>query len=360
MAAAAAKDWGMAASEPSEGTLVVPLTAGHEIDIDALTHQKHAMLCAELENGKHAAAAWIAEDESRSRGGGMVVIRGKFQPFTFGHEMMLQFAHGFSQGAKAVTGNPWPIEFAISDISPNMLTKQTLKDKHIISVSSGANRREAAAKVVTCEGGRKRRGQRGGMNPECEQACLMFHVPCYEGLEHVVLVIGTDAAAPQESDCLSVYRYGEKRSDSVDKATIVQTAHDAIYSIPPRPVALSASLVRAAMKAGRDDILAVAEPIEPKRQDLFRNYKGPYLARNAALARGGPKKCPFGKCEKAFASQSAARKHFSTCPHCPVPKKGGRRTHRRRKSTSRRRSVRSHKSVSKRAAARRSRRRPRR
>lgn len=275
------------------------------------------MLCAELEKGHAEGMAWVREEPSRSEGRGVVVIRGRFQPYTFGHEMMLQFAHGFMEGANEAARGGWSMHYKVSNISANMLKDQAFKKGEITSVTPGAQRREAAAGVVRCAARGGRRRQVGGeVDPNCEAACRIYGIRDCDGVRHIVLIVGTDAApgktpnmANEETPCHFIYPYGEDRPEKAS-GDILADARDAIYRTS-RPVPISASLVRAAIREGDmgHDILSVAAPVDPERLRLFRRYGAGYLAHNQHVFAGAAKTCPF--CEKAFAAQSAYKTHIA-------------------------------------------------
>ena len=76
---------------PAGGTIVVPMR-GKGVDKAGLDKSKEVLLAEAHAQGVQSAQQWIGtRPDMRMVKNGLVVVQGKFQPPTFGHEMMVTF-----------------------------------------------------------------------------------------------------------------------------------------------------------------------------------------------------------------------------------------------------------------------------
>ena len=351
-----------AAGGPGGGTIVVPMR-GKTIDVGALTERKRAMLRATRAEGAEAARNWMAQERGRKQYKGLVVVQGKFQPTTFGHELLHYFAKGFAETAG------WPLEFAIFPISAASLAKQQAEGTFKTLTPAGSRIRGAGGFEPRALGGGGPGDRKRKADDNCGKLCGRFfqrragHICPPDGpnaINHIVLIVGTDAAAAErsENDCLSVIPFGEDRPADIPSAEALRVASAAIAT--GQPVPISATLVRKAALAGRQDILTVTRPMDEGRALLHDQYLPQYVRTNKQR-RDAPSTCPFCDEElptkKGAVIKSKCAAHFKTCPGAPenVGAGGGRRRTRRKagRSRSRRRATRKRTPRSRRAVSKR-------
>lgn len=372
---------------PAGGTIVAPIRKdGSGVDKAALDKSKAILLAKAHREGVRSAQEWIAgRPDMRIVKNGLVVVQGKFQPPTFGHEMMVTFAHGFQEGAATETGNNWNIRYAIFPVSSSSLMMQVTK-KGKVNTLLGADARVHAWQQLPSRKAGGARGKRDADDAgleECQALCgRFFREACEPEPGHIVLIVGVDAAAPeftatfivqnaaaqQAADaasqlfdqkyagaeeqgrtppsinsCYSVLPYGEDRPDEISSGEALAQAKEAM--VTGKPVAISATLARAAAVAhaagdtAAGQVLEVTRPISDAAAELHDRYLSWYPTINADLAEH-PDACPF--CHKAFKMskgeivKKACQEHMGTCSE--APHSGGRvtRTRRGRKGKGRR------------------------
>ena len=379
------------------GDIVVPLGPREAIDLEALDAEKQRLLEAAWDHGTTEGKHWVVGDpelgdpELKTIANGLVVVQGKFQPPTFGHELMVSFAKGFSEGASSGRGN-WPLRYAIFPISAASQSAQAIagKVKSLLPAPARIGAWEGVQRKRARGGGAKRGAEEAG-NDDCTGLCRrFFREDCDLEPGHIVMIVGSDAAAaeytaefigdtpaaqdaaaqaaatfaektaaaaasgrnaPRPNTCLSVYPFGAYRPPEIPSAEALGRARKAIAT--GAPVAISATLARAAAVAGDEAVLEVTRPVSEGPALLHRQYLDWYPTVNREIAEH-PHACPF--CGEAFALSKGkivkkwCKAHFESCPE--APRAGGTRrarlTRRRKPATVRRRA----RSAPKRAARR--------
>jgi len=375
---------------PAGGTIVVPMR-GKGVDKVGLDKSKAVLLAEAHAQGVQSAQEWIGtRPDMRMVKNGLVVVQGKFQPPTFGHEMMVTFAHGFQEGAAAETGNSWQIRYAIFPVSGSSLMTQVAKKGKVKTLLGAEARIDAWQQLSRKAGGA--RGKRGADDAgleECQALCgRFFREACDPEPGHIVLIVGVDAAAPEFTatfivqnvaaqkaadeasrlfdqkyeaaeervrnppsinSCYSVLPYGEDRPNEIGSGEALAQAKDAMAT--GKPVAISATLARAAAvahaagDAAAGQVLEVTRPVSDSAAELHDRYLSWYPTINADLAEN-PKACPF--CHKAFKLskgeivKKACQEHMGKCPQAPhsgggVTRRGRKGRDRKHRSTRRRR-----------------------
>jgi len=377
---------------PAGGTIVVPMRKdGRGVNKAELDKSKVALLTEAHAQGVRSAQEWIGtRPDLRAVKNGLVVVQGKFQPPTFGHEMMVTFAHGFQEGAAAETGNNWQIRYAIFPVSSSSLMTQVAK-KGKVKTLLGAEARIHAWQQLPSRKAGGARGKRGADEAgleECQALCgRFFREACDPEPGHIVLIVGVDAAAPEFTatfivqnaaaqkaaneashlfdqkyaaaeergrnppsinSCFSVLPYGEDRPDEIGGGEALAQAKEAMVS--RKPVAISATLARAAAvahaagDAAAGQVLEVTRPVSDAAAELHERYLSWYPTVNADLAEH-PSACPF--CHKAFKLskgeivKKACQEHMGSCPKAPRGGGGVGRTRRGRKRGQKSKSCRS-------------------
>jgi hypothetical protein len=358
---------------PSGGTIVAPMH-GKGVDKAELAVSKGVLLAEAHAKGVRSAQEWIGtRPDMRMIKNGLVVVQGKFQPPTFGHEMMVTFAHGFQEGAAAETGNSWQIRYAIFPVSDSSLMTQVAKKGKVETLLGAEARIHAWQPSRKAGGARGKRGTDDAGLEECQALCRrFFREACDPEPGHIVLIVGVDAAAPEFTatfivqnaaakkaaddashlfekkyaaakergrnppsinSCYSVLPYGEDRPDEIGSDEALAQAKAAMAS--GKPVAISATLARAAAvahaagDAAAGQVLEVTRPVSDAASELHDRYLSWYPTINKDLAEH-PGVCPF--CHKAFKMskseivKKACQEHMGKCPKAPHG--GGARTRR--------------------------------
>lgn len=372
---------------------------GKGVDRGGLAESKAVLLAEAHAQGVRSAQEWIGtRPDLRAVKNGLVVVQGKFQPPTFGHEMMVTFAHGFQKGVAAETGNNWQIRYAIFPVSGSSLMAQVAKKRKVNTLLGAEPRIHAWEKLASgrqAKGIKRKRGADEAGLEECQALCgRFFREKCDPEPGHIVLIVGVDAAAPEFTatfivqnaaaqkaandashlfdqkyaaaeergrnppsinSCYSVLPYGEDRPDEIGSSEALAQAKTAMAS--GKPVAISATLARAAAvahaagDAAAGQVLEVTRPVSDAAAELHDRYLSWYPTINADLA-DHPGACPF--CHKAFKMnkgeivKKACQEHMGKCPKAPrggggvgrtrrgrAQKSKGRRSTRRRRRTSR-------------------------
>lgn len=352
---------------PAGGTIVAPMR-GKGVDRAELDKSKAALLAEAHAQGVRSAQEWIGtRPDLRAVKNGLVVVQGKFQPPTFGHEMMVTFAHGFQEGVAAETRNNWQIRYAIFPVSSSSLMTQVAKKGKVKTLLGSEARIHAWQELA---GSRKAGGARGKRDAdeaeleECQALCgRFFREKCDPEPGHIVLIVGVDAAAPEITatfivqnaaaqkagdeashlfdqkyaaaeergrsppsinSCYSVLPYGEDRPDEIGSGEALAQAKTAMAT--GKPVAISATLARAAAvahaagDAAAGQVLEVTRPVSDAAAELHDRYLSWYPTINADLA-DHPDACPF--CHKAFKmskgeiAKKACQEHMGKCAKAP-------------------------------------------
>lgn len=353
---------------PAGGTIVAPMRKdGKGVDKAGLDKSKRALLAEAYSHGVRSAQEWIdTRPDMQTVKNGLVVVQGKFQPPTFGHEMMVTFSHGFQEALAAETGNNWKIRYAIFPVSSSSLMTQMVKKGKVKTLLGADARVHAWQQLPSRKAGGtrgKRRASEAGLE-ECQALCgRFFREVCDPEPGHVVLIVGVDAAAPeftatfivhnaaaqQAADtasrlfdqkyaaaeergrkppsinsCYSVLPYGEDRPDEIGSDEALAQAKKAMAT--RKPVAISATLARAAAVAhaagdvAAGQVLEVTRPLSEAAAELHNRYLSWYPTINAELAEH-PDACPF--CHKAFKMskgeivKKACQEHMGKCAKAP-------------------------------------------